>query len=365
MIGRNSILTAFAAVLLGLGVIASPAHSADLWLGELAFAAGDYQTARREWRPLAISGDKVSQYKLGLLYARGQGVPRDPAKAAKWFGRAADQGLADAQFELGNLLLRDLFEAPDVAEARRWYRLAVDQGHEAAVTALERLEQTPNASVSGSQDLGFETEDEDIFTLVESSGRCAKVDSRRFSIDVTVEIPPAPIDHSRSIADLSRAGPHGGGLQTVGLAVPDIEVTSSGSYGFLDMGDHKCFWVEHVQVQVVYQSMQIFIASEYKKGSCPYAKILRHEREHVAISRRNLARFEPRLRSALASLSIPKAGQPIRIKADDDPSAQMTRLFSRLVSPVLDDMMADLDAAQAKIDTPKSYAKVRRQCRNW
>ncbi|NQV22411.1 MAG: sel1 repeat family protein [Rhodospirillales bacterium] len=365
MIGRKGIRTAFAAVLLGLGVISSPAHSADLWLGELAFAAGDYQTARREWAPLATSGDKVSQYKLGLLYGRGHGVPRDPAKAAKWFGRAADQGLADAQFEMGNLLLHDLFETPDVVEARRWYRLAADQGHEAAVAALERLKQTPNRSAIGVQDLGSDAEDDNIFTLIESSGRCAKVDGRRFSIDVTVDIPPAPIDHSLSISQLTRAGPHGGGMQTIGLAVPEIEAKSSGSYGFMDKGDHKCFWVEHVQAQVVYQSMKIFIASEYKKGSCPYAKILRHEREHVAISRRNLARFEPRLRSALASLSIPKAGQPLQIKADDDPSAQMTRLFNRLVSPVLEDMMADLDAAQAKIDTPESYAKVRRQCRNW
>jgi hypothetical protein len=117
-------------------------------------------------------------------------------------------------------------------------------------------------------------------------------------------------------------------------------------------------------VQVVYRSLTIFVASEYKKGSCPYAKILRHEREHVAIAHRNLARFKPRIRSALAPLLIPKAGQPLKIGLNDDPRAELTRLFSKLVSPVLEDMMEDLSTSQAKIDTPESYAKVPRGCRS-
>ena len=35
--------------------------------------------------------------------ANGEGVPEDDTEAARWFGLAADQGLADAQAILGVL----------------------------------------------------------------------------------------------------------------------------------------------------------------------------------------------------------------------------------------------------------------------
>lgn len=350
----------FVVLWLGLAGAAPDALGADRKLGELAYSAGDYRTALGEWRPLAESGDAVAQYYLGLLSENGSGVARDRNAAADWYRRAAEQELPDAQFALGDLYFVGLEGTPDPEQAAEWYRRAADQDFEDAIAALEHLEPASNAPAAPG---GFdETGGDTAYSLIESSGRCAKVDGRPFSIDVVVEIPPAPIDHSRSIAELNPNNPHGA-MQAIGLAASDITAQSSGKYGFRDNGDHKCFWVEHVEVRVVYRSMQIFIASEYKKGSCPYAKILRHEREHVTIARRNLTRFEPRIRSALASLSVPKAGQPIRIGPNDNPRAELSRLFNKLVAPVLEDMMADLSASQAKIDTPKSYAKVRRGCR--
>src|ERR1043166_8278971 len=43
-------------------------------------------------RRRAESGDPESQYQLGVRYQTGVLVPRDPAEAAKWYRRAADQG---------------------------------------------------------------------------------------------------------------------------------------------------------------------------------------------------------------------------------------------------------------------------------
>ena len=42
-----------------------------------------------------------AQFNLGLSYDTGTGVPQDPAEAARWFRRAADQGDATAQQNLG------------------------------------------------------------------------------------------------------------------------------------------------------------------------------------------------------------------------------------------------------------------------
>ena len=42
-----------------------------------------------------------AQYKLGVMYHQGRGVPQGFTEAVKWFQKAAEQGLADAQYGLG------------------------------------------------------------------------------------------------------------------------------------------------------------------------------------------------------------------------------------------------------------------------
>jgi len=45
----------------------------------------------------AEQGDAEAQYRLGVMYARGQGVKKDPAAALKWYRRSAGQGYGKAQ----------------------------------------------------------------------------------------------------------------------------------------------------------------------------------------------------------------------------------------------------------------------------
>ena len=45
--------------------------------------------------------DADAQYQLGFMYATGDGVPQDDAKAVRWYRLAADQGRSDAQYNLG------------------------------------------------------------------------------------------------------------------------------------------------------------------------------------------------------------------------------------------------------------------------
>jgi len=53
-----------------------------LWYGMSRFDEGlaaynrdDYDTALQIWRRLAEKGDTRAQHKLGLMYAKGQGIP--------------------------------------------------------------------------------------------------------------------------------------------------------------------------------------------------------------------------------------------------------------------------------------------------
>lgn len=71
----------------------------------------------------AEKGELVAQLELAAIYAKGEGVPKDNAAAARWFLKAAEQGDANAQFILGQRYSKD------VAEAVKWFSKAAEQGH--------------------------------------------------------------------------------------------------------------------------------------------------------------------------------------------------------------------------------------------
>ena len=100
----------------------------DYDAGLKAAQAGDFQTALKEWKPLADQGLAGAQYNLGVMYANGEGVVEDDAEAVRWYRLAADQGLADAQHNLGWMYGNGRGVVEDDAEAVRWLRLAADQG---------------------------------------------------------------------------------------------------------------------------------------------------------------------------------------------------------------------------------------------
>ena len=104
--------------------------------GLAAAARGDYATALRKWRPLAQQGDAPAQYSLGVMYAKGWGVPQDFAQALMWYRRAAEQGYASAQYNLGNMSYDGRGVPQDYAQAMMWYRRAAEQGYAEAMNSL-------------------------------------------------------------------------------------------------------------------------------------------------------------------------------------------------------------------------------------
>ncbi|HET8726914.1 MAG TPA: hypothetical protein VFO41_05330 [Alphaproteobacteria bacterium] len=66
-----------------------------------AYEAGAYERAWATLHPLAQEGDPEAQYTVALILGKGLGMPADPARAADWLQKAADQGYAPAQARLG------------------------------------------------------------------------------------------------------------------------------------------------------------------------------------------------------------------------------------------------------------------------
>jgi hypothetical protein len=81
------------------------------------------------------------QYRVGLCYWNGWGVPEDRVAAETWLRKAAERGHADAQLSLGDLVLMD-----DTREAYRWYAIAAESNHPGAHIRRDRVGRLLNAA---------------------------------------------------------------------------------------------------------------------------------------------------------------------------------------------------------------------------
>ncbi len=117
-----------AAVLTGIILMATPVL-ADYKAGQAAYRAHDYKKALKEFK---ADQTRDSQYNLGVMYFKGEGIKADQAEGIEWFRKAADQGHAQAQFLLGTMYDGGKGVAQDRAVAAKWYLKAAENGHNQA-----------------------------------------------------------------------------------------------------------------------------------------------------------------------------------------------------------------------------------------
>ncbi|MGE4220737.1 MAG: SPOR domain-containing protein [Alphaproteobacteria bacterium] len=109
-----------------------------------AFIEGRYDIAYRELVPLADAGDPRSQIGMGLLHAKGLGVPQDNVAAYVWFDKVLDRD------EPLHPVIRTL------AETNRSY-LARHMSTAELETALKRIQETPEPKMASAEPAVAET----------------------------------------------------------------------------------------------------------------------------------------------------------------------------------------------------------------
>lgn len=89
----------------------------------------------------ADKGRGSTEYQVGIMLSRGEGVSRDMEKALFWLREAASQGHVDAQIALGTLYAEGEGGTPqDKAEAVNWLLALAGQGNTDAQAVLKELE---------------------------------------------------------------------------------------------------------------------------------------------------------------------------------------------------------------------------------
>ena len=94
----------------GVGVARDPARAAD-WL-----------------RRAAEAGDRDAAYQLGAMYESGRGVTQGDTQALAWYSKAALLGDREAQVKVGKAYEQGRGVASNIGEALTWYRKAAGQG---------------------------------------------------------------------------------------------------------------------------------------------------------------------------------------------------------------------------------------------
>ena len=117
--------------LLILLLMSEPAM-ADFKSGGDAYKRGDYETAAREFLPLAKNGDHRAMYALGSMYSVGNGVPQDLKEAFKWFQKAARYGRPDAEYKIGLMYANGLGVEQNDRRALNWLGKSAKKGFTSA-----------------------------------------------------------------------------------------------------------------------------------------------------------------------------------------------------------------------------------------
>jgi TPR repeat protein len=128
---------------------------ADLEEARDLMDAGAFADARAALWPAARSGNAEAEELIGVMYALGLGVERDPVRAFDWYLRSAMKGHAGAQSGVGWYYEVGLgMPAPDLIRAYMWYALSAIGGDpDAAISQEEVIRKMTSEEIAKAHEL--------------------------------------------------------------------------------------------------------------------------------------------------------------------------------------------------------------------
>ena len=153
---RRRLITMIAVALIAacLGYLILESRTRELEEAVVAFKSGMFDDAIPILTRYAERGNENAQRLLGLAYAKGHGVARDPERARELISRAETSSAAATFFAIGEDFEKGTRVPRDDAEALRWYRMAAEGGDRRAQVLLAdayrlgRLGLAPDAELS-------------------------------------------------------------------------------------------------------------------------------------------------------------------------------------------------------------------------
>ncbi len=126
-------------IVVALALLSSPAL-ADIEAARDLMEANKFEEAREALWPAARSGNADAEELIGVMYALGLGVEKDPVRAFEWYLRSAMKGHPGAQSGVGWYYEVGIgMPAPDLTRAYMWYALSAIGGDPDAAISQEEV----------------------------------------------------------------------------------------------------------------------------------------------------------------------------------------------------------------------------------
>lgn len=182
---------------------------------------------------------------------------------------------------------------------------------------------------------------------------------------------PTKYNHRKSIEELSSRQadtispyPKHAIVQTGGITASQIEVKTSlnfehQSWRSLGVG---CVYFDRIDVTIQLDPT-IYVAKDYKKRSCHYGEVLKHEKKHVRVDKEVLNKYARKIGEALR-LSINNAPSrgPYPLERLEEIQISMQEYVASVIKTQQSLMEEERFRRQQEVDTFEEYERIRLAC---
>ncbi len=116
----------------------------------------------------------------------------------------------------------------------------------------------------------------------------------------------------------------------------------------------------------LYAKPQVHIAKNFRRGTCEYNAVLKHENKHVDVLKRAHKEYLPQFRKHLrvTSKKIPVL-PPMSLAQANQRKHQLIAEIRADLQAYLNEITEEVDKRQKKVDTEEEYQRVHDRCRRW
>lgn len=128
---------------------------------------------------------------------------------------------------------------------------------------------------------------------------------------------------------------------------------------------HLCGYAQKVDI-VLTASPIIHSANDYEYGSCEYREIIKHENEHVQISKDLIRDYQIRVKKDLTERIRDISGhRAIDASKAQELSFAINQATVAVIIEIENELRTEHSRRQAAIDTPENYAEIQSRCVTW
>lgn len=133
---RKDIVLVFVLFVAAISIPCLSFSKDNLQTPQQLYDEGRYSEAFEIWAMRANGGDVNAQIKISGMYARGEGVKKNPEMAVFWVKKAAVRGDMVAQHYLARSYERGIGTGKDLCLAFKWYKESAAQGYADSIFRL-------------------------------------------------------------------------------------------------------------------------------------------------------------------------------------------------------------------------------------